>query len=98
MPIAALPTRWRRKGETLTSRPHGVARERGEGRAPTGGPYRAVRGRRGRARGLSVAVRAAPLGHVRVVARGGELGRQRPKARGERGVNLGQGLGLGQNR
>ena len=81
MPIAALPTRWRRKGETLTSRPHGVARERGEGRAPTGGPYRAVRGGRGRARGLSVAVRAAPLGHVRVVGEGRGAGP--PTAQGQ---------------
>jgi len=53
MPIAALPARWGRKGETLMSGPHGAAREREGKRAPTGGPYRAVRGGRGRARGLS---------------------------------------------
>jgi len=82
----------RKKGEALTSGPHGAAREKGEGRAPTSGPYRAVRGGRGRARGLSAAERAAPLGRVRVVGEGRRVGPPRPKARGERGVELGQGF------
>ena len=88
----------RKKGEALTSGPHGAAREKGEGRAPTGGPHCAVRGGRGRARGLSAAERAAPLGRVRVAGGSEVLGRQRSKARGERGFKPGQGLGLGQNR
>ena len=66
---------------------------------PTGGPYRVARGEKGEgAPGLTAVERAAPLGRVRAAGegecRGGELGRQRPKARGERGEKLGQGLGL----
>ena len=62
-------------------------REGGSGRASTGGPYCAARGEKGEsARGLTVAERAAPLGHARAagegVCGGGELGRQWPKARG----------------
>ena len=47
MLAAVLPARWGRKGETLTSGPHGAVREGGGGRAPTGGPYRAARGGKG---------------------------------------------------
>jgi len=39
-----------RKGETLTGRPHGAAREGGSGRAPTGGPYCVERGEKGEGR------------------------------------------------
>ena len=71
MLAAVLPARWGRKGETLTSGPHGAVREGGGGRAPTGGPYRAARGREGGgARRLTAAERASSLGHVRAAGEG----------------------------
>ena len=59
-----------REGEKSADRRALLRSERGEG-----GAAWAVR-----------AERAAPLGRVRVASEGGELGRQRPNARGERGV------------
>ena len=75
MLAAVLPARWGRKGETLTSGPHGAVREGGGGRAPTGGPYHAARGGEdGRARGLTAAERAASLGRVRAAGEGWGVG------------------------
>jgi len=54
-----------------------------------------VRGGKGEGARAVRAERAAPLGRVRATGGGGELGRQRPKARDERGVKLGQGFGVG---
>ena len=57
-------------GKTLTCGPHGAARERGGKRAPTGGPYCAVRGGKGGGARAVRAERAAPLGRVRVAGGG----------------------------
>ena len=94
MPIAVFPAQWRRRGETLTCRLHGAARERGEKSADRRALLRSERGK-GEARGLSAAERAAPLGRVRVAGGGRVLGRQRPKAGVECGIKPGHGLGLG---
>ena len=83
----------RKKGGGVDKRaPRRSERERGRESADRRVLPRSERGK-GEARGLS-----APLGRVRVAGGGGVLGRQRPKASGERGFKPVQGLGLGQNR
>ena len=91
----ALPAQRGRKGETLTSGPHGAVREEGGSERRQAGPTAQREGKRGKGARLTAAERAAPLGHVRAAGKGGKLGHQRPKARGERGEALVQGVGLG---
>jgi len=63
-----------------------VQRERkGKGERRQAGPTVQQEGEGGGARAVR-AERAAPLGRARVAGGGGVLGRQRPKARGGRGV------------
>ena len=66
-----------------------MQRERGgEKSADRRGLLRSERGGKGRR-----AERATPLGRARVAGEGRNAGPSRPKARDERGVELGQGLG-----
>ena len=81
MPIATRPARWRRKGETLTSGPTVQrGRERGRESADRQALPRSERGK-GRARRLSAAERAAPLGRARVACEGRGVGP--PTAQGQ---------------
>jgi len=72
-------------------------RERGRESADRWALLHSERGKGEGARAVSTEL-AAALGRVRAVGGGGELGCQRPKARGECGVCWARVLGLGQNR